>query len=299
MKKNKWYRHLLYYLLIGSRAFFMLLPYRWGFSFGGTLGRITFHILPKEKRKTLAHLRTAFGSEKSEKELAKLGEKVFEHYGKTMAELGLVDKILPRINEFAISTGYENVHEALGKGKGVIVIIAHFGNWELMGGYSGLVEKMSCNVIARRIYFEPYDRLLNELRRKMRMNVIYRDSSPKQVLSILKRNEILCMVVDQDVDTVEGVFVNFFGKPAYTPAAPVRFSMVTGAPILISYAVRDGLKHHITVTPPIELVNTGNKEEDIRTNTQKWVSLQEEFIRKNPDQWVWNHKRWKTVQSSR
>ena len=295
-KKNKWYRHLLYYLLIVSRWLFNLLPYRVGFSFGGTVGKIVFHILPKEKKKTLSHLRMAFGNEKSEKEIRGIGQRVFENYGKTLAELALIDKLIPRFDEFVTASGYENFDKGLQAGQGVVVTIAHFGNWEIMGGYTAM-KGYPCNVIARRIYFEKYDRLLVGLRQKMKMKNIYRDESPKQMLGVLRRNQMLGFVVDQDVASVDGVFVNFFGRPAFTPTAPVRFATTAGAPIVPVFIIRNGMKHHMIVESAIDLVDTGNKEEDIRTNTQKWVSVQERYIRKYPHLWVWNHKRWKTIQS--
>ena len=151
--KNKIHRHVLYHLVMAVKAFFNLLPYRVGFSFGGTVGKIVFHVLPKEKKKTLSHLRMAFGNERSEKEIRKIGQAVFEHYGQTLAEIGLIDKIIPRFDYFVRATGYENFDKALKGGKGAVVTIAHFGNWEIMGGYTSL-KGYPVNVIARRIYFE-------------------------------------------------------------------------------------------------------------------------------------------------
>ncbi len=272
----------------------MLLPYRVGFSFGGTVGKVVFNILPKEKEKTLSHLRMVFGNEKPEKEIRQIGQRVFEHYGKTLAELALIDKIIPRFDEFVTASGYENFDKGLKAGKGIVVTIAHFGNWEIMGGYTAM-KGYPCNVIARRIYFEKYDRLLVSLRQKMKMKNIYRDESPKQMLGVLRRNEMLGFVVDQDVASVDGIFVNFFGRAAFTPTAPVRFAVTTGAPIIPVFIIRSGIKHHMIVEPAIELVDTGNKEEDVTTNTQKWVSVQEKYIRQYPHLWVWNHKRWKTT----
>jgi KDO2-lipid IV(A) lauroyltransferase len=291
--KVKFYRPVLYYLLVAVRALFSLFPYRVGYSFGGTMGRLTFRLLPKEKEKTLSHLRLAFGGEKSEKELLATGQAVFENYGKTIAELCMIDKIIPRFDDFVSAQGYENFDRALSAGKGVVVTIAHFGNWELMGGYTAM-KGYPCNVVARKIYFEKYDRLLVEVRTKLQLNNIYRDESVRKMLQVLKRNGMLGFVVDQDVETVEGVFVNFFGRHAFTPTAPVRFAVATGAPIIPVFIVREDLRHRMIVEPPIELVDTGDRERDLVTNTQKWVDVQEKYIRRYPHLWVWNHKRWKT-----
>ena len=136
--KHKFYRPILYYLLVVVRGFFNLLPYRVGFSFGGTAGQITFYLLKKEREKTLGHLRMAFGGEKSETQIRKIGLAVFEHYGQTMAELALIDKILARLDEFVTAEGFENFDKALQGGRGVICTLAHFGNWEIMGGFTAI-----------------------------------------------------------------------------------------------------------------------------------------------------------------
>ncbi len=292
--KNKPTRHILYALLIGVRGIFYLLPYKVGFWIAGALGKLTFHALAKEKKKTLAHLRFAFGAEKSEEEILKIGTAVFEHYGRTLFELAMVDKIIPRFDDFVSASGYEHFDKALKAGKGVVVTIAHFGNWEIMGGYTAL-KGYPCTVIARKIYFEKYDRLLVEIRNKMNVKTIYRDEPIRKMLNVFKENRMLGFVVDQDVESVDGIFVNFFNHPAFTPMAPVRFAMVTGAPIIPVFIVREGMYHHMIVEPAIEMVSTEYKDEDIKVNTQKWVAIQEKYIRQYPHLWVWNHKRWKTV----
>ncbi len=292
--KNKPYRHVLYVLLMAVKGIFYLLPYKLGFSIAGNLGKMAFYSLKKEKEKTLSHLRFAFGSEKSEQEILKIGEAVFEHYGRTLFELAMIDKIIPRFDDFVYATGYENFDKGLKAGKGIVVTIAHFGNWEIMGGYTAL-KGYPCTVIARKIYFEKYDRLLVEIRNKMKVETIYRDESVRKMLGTLRANRMLGFVVDQDVKSVDGIFVNFFNHPAFTPIAPVRFAMVTGAVIVPVFIIREGMRHHMIVEPAIEMVSTENKEEDLKANTQKWVSVQEKYIRQYPHLWVWNHKRWKTT----
>jgi len=292
--KNKPIRHVLYALLIMARGLFWLFPYRVGFLIAGSLGKLAFHGLPKEKAKTLSHLRMAFGSEKTEQEIVKIGEAVFEHYGRTLFEWAMIDKIIPRFDDFVRASGYEHFDKALKGGKGVVVTIAHFGNWEIMGGYTAL-KGYPCTVIARKIYFEKYDRLLVALRNKMKVQTIYRDQSPRKMLQVFKENRMLGFVADQDVASVEGVFVNFFNRPAFTPVAPVRFAMVTGAPIIPVFIVREGMRHHMIVEPAVEMVSTNDKTADIQANTQKWVAVQEKYIRQYPHLWVWNHKRWKTA----
>ncbi len=291
--KKKPYRLIFYYLLIALRCFFNLFPYGTGVRVGRSLGRVIFCLLSKERNKTVDNLKLAFGEQKTEKELRGIARAVFENYGMIAAETQLVHKIKHSMDLWVDIQGREILDEALKKGHGVIGLVAHFGNWELMGGYLA-VKGYPMTAIGRKIYYEKYNQLLIEAREKVGVKTIYRDESPREMLKVLKNNSVLVFAADQDVDTVDGVFVEFFGRPAYTPVAPVRFAMASEAPIMPAFIIRQGLRHRIIIEKPIELQVTGNKEQDLMINTQKWVSLQENYIRQYPHLWVWNHKRWKT-----
>jgi KDO2-lipid IV(A) lauroyltransferase len=294
MAKKKFYRPILYYLLITARGFFMLLPFRAGFAFGGFLGKAAFYLISKERKKTITHLKIAF-PKKPEKELVRLGARTFQNYGYVAAELALIDKLIPHFKDIIQVTGSEHLKQGLAGGKGLIALAAHFGNWEMLAGalaYSGYPGV----AIARRIYYDKFDKMLLEIRAKMKLKTIYRDdSSGREVLKALRENRVLGIIADQDVETVDGVFVEFFGRPAYTPTAPVRLALKFKIPLIQVFMIRDGFRHHMIVEPPLELTDTGDPEKDIVTNTQKWATVQERYIRQYPHLWVWNHKRWKTV----
>ena len=125
-------------------------------------------------------------------------------------------------------------------------------------------------------------------------SVTYRDESPKKVLRILRNGGYIGVLADQDVASIEGVFVDFFGKPAYTPAAPVKFAMKTDAALMPMFLVRNGDKYDFFVEPPVKMRMTGDLERDVLVNTAIWTGILEKYIRKYPDHWVWMHRRWKT-----
>ena len=100
---------------------------------------------------------------------------------------------------------------------------------------------------------------------------------------------------DQDVSDVPGVYVDFFGRPAYTITGPVSLAMHTGAPVLIGVVLREGEGYRI-VHRPFELVRTGDRKEEVRVNTQRWSNVIEEWIAQHPEQWPWVHRRWKTTE---
>lgn len=292
--KFKARRYYLYYLARIGIFFVYLLPRPIGLFLAGRLGSLAYHILPRYRRQALANLKLAFGGEKGEAELKAIARKVFENLGKNAFEMvqfpklneGNIDRLVSIKNPDIARKAYE-------RGKGIIVITAHLGNWELMAatlrikGYPGVT-------VGRRIYFDKYDKYLNYLRRVHDVNVIYRDESPRKILSVLKANKIVGIVADQDVDSVDGVFVKFFGRSAYTPAGPAAIARVSGASLIPTFIVRKDGYHELVFEEPIELADTGDRDKDLIENTQRWSSVIESYIRKYPEQWVWMHRRWKT-----
>ena len=293
--KNRFRRKALYRLALLIRFLFKDLPPSWGLSFGAFWGRVVFWVVPKERRKTLEHLTLAFGGEKSPKEILKIGESVFQNLGKTATELIYFPKITEEtLDQWVSCEGLSKLDAVLREGKGGIILVSHFGNWELLArtlslkGYGGII-------IARKVYDERFDRLLNEIRQSKRLTYVYRTQSPKAMLKVLHENQFLGILGDQDVDSVEGIFVPFFGKEAYTPVAPARFSMAAGAPIIPCFMLRtENHRHRLVVEDPLIAPKGIGKEEAARWLTKAWMGVTESYIRRYPDHWVWMHRRWKT-----
>ena len=298
--KKKLYRKPLYFLLRGVAFILYPLPISVGYRVADLLGAAAFQLLGRERRKTLAHLEIAFGKEKSTEQMRQIGKRVFQNLGRNLIELIHFPKInASNIDQFVTLKGQEKLDAVLKRGKGGILLVSHLGNWELLAatlhlkGYGG-------KIVARRIRDEHYDRLLNRLRdhlwhkNEKGIEAIYRDESPRKMLEPLRENRFLGILADQDVDSVSGVFVDFFGKPAYTPTAPVQFAMAAHCPIIPCFILRENGHHTLTVEEPLEMVTTGDKQKDLLENTRRWSCLTESYIRRYPDQWVWMHRRWKT-----
>ena len=188
--------------------------------------------------------------------------------------------------------GRQNIDDALKMGKGVIILTAHFGNWELLAAGLAL-SGFDTSYIVRPIRSRQLDDMLNGIRRSAGGKPIPR-SSLKGALRCLRRNGLLGIL--SDIDTkVDGVFVDFFGRPAFTPRGPVSFALRTGAALVPTLIVRQEDDTHIIVAErALELEITGDLEEDIRVNTARYTKITESYIRKYPEQWIWIHQRWKT-----
>jgi KDO2-lipid IV(A) lauroyltransferase len=293
--KFKYRRYYLYYLGRVLAFKFYILPLCVGLWIARLLGAVAYKVLGKYRRIALANLREAFGNEKTDAEIRAIARRVFENLAMVAVEMVNFPRINPsNIDRYVRMENARVVDEAFRAGRGTIILTAHFGNWELLAmtlrvkGYPGVA-------IGRKIYFDKYDDYLNRLRKIHDVNVMDREQSPRAFLRVLRSNRILGILADQDVDSVEGVFVNFFGKPAYTPIGPVALAKASGATIVPAFIIREGLHHRMVVENPIELVDTGDKEKDMVANTQAWSDVLESFIRKYPEHWVWIHRRWKTT----
>lgn len=260
----------------------------------GKLGRWAYFILGRERERTFAHLRLALGGELSEREIRRIALRAFQNLAMTGLELLRMDG--PggqRILEMIEVKGWEHVQEARERGKGGIFVTGHMGNWELCAAYVAF-RGLPMNVVARRIYVEALDRELVSMRTRMGVRTLYRDRSMRIPLRCLKRNEFLGILPDQDVRRVGGMFVEFFGKPAYTPVGPALLALASGAPLLLARDIRQQGKHLITVDPPIYPNLDSPRDEEVRRLVCLYTHRLEQFVREHPDQWAWMHRRWRT-----
>lgn len=299
MSKKKPYRYFLYLLLLLVRDLSNRMPRFLILGIVKFVGRVTWSILPKERQKTLEQLRTAFGDSKSPAELIRIGRQVFENLGATAIDTLRIPKLKrewPKpealIKEDHV---FSKIEEARWAGKGLICLTGHIGNWELI--YFFMIQSgYDSAVVGRRIYYEPFNRVLETIRKKAGAKVFYRDESPRGVLGVLRNNQAVGILADQDIDSVEGIFVPFFGKLARTPSAPARISLASGAPILPVFMIREGMSYRFMADELIwpESVSSLSKEDAVLTITKRWSEAVESVVRRFPEQWAWMHRRWKT-----
>jgi len=295
--KFKLRRYVLYYLARCLAFAVYIIPLPLALALADILGLAAFLVARKYARITIENLESVFGGEKTAPEIRRIARQVFRNIAKNAVELVRFPKISKEnIDGLIGMEGGRILDRELSKGNGIVIVTGHIGNWEMMAitlrikGYAGVA-------VGKRIYFHKYDEYLNSLRRHHDVNIVYRDDSPRKILKVLKSNGIVGIVADQDVDSVEGVFVNFLGRKAYTPAGPAVLAKATGASLVPVVMIRDGRRHRLIVNEPIELADTGNKEADVVANTQRWSDVLESYIRRYPDQWVWMHRRWKTKEN--
>ncbi len=253
------------------------------------------YYLDLEHRKVaLQNLHIAFGREKSEGEIRSIAKRNFQNLGMTAIEFFR----LPKMNMEAFQSkvnieGLEIYKKALNNKKGILLLLSHFGNWELMGLMSKFLGS-SIAVIARPIKKNTWvDRLVRETRSETGLEVIPTEKASRKVMRVLSQNRIVGILIDQRAKRSEGVWVDFFGKKASSTPALAVLAMRTGVPVLPVFMVRNGYqKHRLVIQEPLQLVDTGNIKRDVETNTQLMNQTLESMIRQYPDQWFWVHRRW-------
>lgn len=270
------------------------LPRRAALLFFDRLGLFAFHVLRKEREKTLRHLRLAFGKNLREAEIVSLAKSCFRALGRNAAEAMRLRRLLhDGLGRCVTFVGREHLEAALAKGKGAICITGHIGCWELMAAF--IAQHFSLAVVGTALYDPRLDEILVAERKLAGYHNIPRHAgAAREMLRWLKSGGVLGILIDQDT-RVEGEFVDFFGQPAYTPVGPVIFAGRTQAPIVpLAIWMNDDYSHTVEIRPEIPLQQTGDARADRVANVERCSKAVESFIRAHPEQWVWMHERWKT-----
>jgi KDO2-lipid IV(A) lauroyltransferase len=273
-----------------------LIPRRCLYSFAKTISKIGYRIARKQRRIALESLSIAFSQEKSPQEIEQIAKDCFTFLAKAGMEIMFLmnrPALLKRQVEFV---GKDNLDDALSKGKGVILVSAHFGNFPLMLAKLSL-EGYKTAAIMRFMRDEHAEKFFIAKRNSVGIKTIYSQPRKKCVdnsLRCLRNNELLFIPLDQNFGT-GGVFVNFFGRKAATATGPVVLARRTAATILPCFILRQrDDRHKIIFEPPLNLEEGSSDEETIIINVQRLTDMIESYIRRYPQEWGWIHRRWKS-----
>jgi KDO2-lipid IV(A) lauroyltransferase len=213
-----------------------------------------------------------------------------------MAEFSFIPRLNERnLHQYVSLEGEENFHRAQEKGKGVLFLTAHFGNWEWMAAAFPLMFHHPCYVIVRPLDVQFLDGVVERLRTFTGNRTIPKQKSMGRILRLLKEGQTIGVLLDQNVAWQEGIFVNFFGELACTNVGMALLALRTGTPVLPAFNMRqeDG-RYRVVIEPEIQLIRTGDKDLDVERNTELFTGVIERYVREYPDHWFWLHQRWKT-----
>jgi Kdo2-lipid IVA lauroyltransferase/acyltransferase len=180
-------------------------------------------------------------------------------------------------------------------GKGLLVLTAHFGGFELLPAGHAL-HGFQITLVHHTQRFKAGDSLMTFVRERAGVQIIRKHSAAREILRSLRRGEIVGIPLDQNAKRSEAVWVPFFGELAATPGGFDRLSMMAGSPVLPVFIVRqpDGRSHVIEMFEEIPQQRTGDRDADAMVNTARYQKAIEEMVRRYPEQWLWTHRRYRT-----
>jgi Kdo2-lipid IVA lauroyltransferase/acyltransferase len=260
---------------------------------GLLIGRTALHLARRDCGRALANLAAAF-PEHDETWRRALARRCAAHLGTLLGEVAWLWSAPPEMvlarSEFV---GLENLTLAVTPKGGAILITGHCGNWEWLNlalGASGV----PMTVAAREVYDPRLDEIARRLRGRFGGETALRgkDAGGKLVRA-LRRGRVMGLLIDQDING-PGVFVEFFGRPAWTPSGGALLALRTGRPVVPGFAARlpDG-RMRLSFGPPIQMSPGADLDADVGRLTALLTAHIERQIREYPEQWVWLHRRWK------
>lgn len=286
---------LIYVFAKVGFMFINAIPREYALIFFRSLGWLGYYLVPSERKKTIKHLNLVFNGKYSEKQIKAMAKEIFLNLSRNMVDAFRISTFnASSIDTIVRTKGLDKIDKVLARGKGIIAITGHIGNWELLGAYLAF-KGYPLNVIGAPIYDPRLDEMVVKNRTASGAGYIARGSATKGILRALRKKEMIGILMDQDSTRNEGVFIDFLGFEAFTPVGPVALALKTGAPVLpMTIHIQENNVHFIEVFDEIELITTGDKKKDLIINTQKCSKVLEQSIMNHPTQWVWMHERWKT-----
>jgi KDO2-lipid IV(A) lauroyltransferase len=272
------------------------IPQKWLYPFAEFMGYFLSLVFFKHRKTAFKGLKSAFGDEKTSAQRRRIVRDCFASMAKSSAEL-LYCMHRPYFvrNNFRI-VNPAVLDKALAKGKGVILVSAHLGNFPMILARLSL-EGYKNSVIMRPLKEARVEDIFEAERARLDIETIYtvpRKTCVEGAIRSLRKNRILFIPLDQNFGT-GGVYVDFFGRKAATAIGPVVLARRTKAVILPCFIIRQkDDTHKIFFEHPLELEKGKTDAETILTNTQKLTDIVESYIRRYPAEWSWIHRRWKS-----
>jgi len=257
---------------------------------------IFYYFIPIRKKTAISNLMLAF-PEKDKSQIKKIVLGAYRNALLVILEFFYIPKLRTKGTDliFSISNA-EIFDECLSRGKGIIIISGHFGNWELMAhGVAGFTGHLF-NIIVKKQANEKLDRGINRIRETGGNKMVEMQNSVRETLTLLRENKIVAIVGDQSAPKDSSVKVKFFVKDVPTFEGTARFAIKTGAAVLFCLAIRNEDYSYLVDVKEIDTSKYKDyTEENIRALTQEHAAMLEEAIRKHPDHWLWFHRRFKHV----
>ena len=260
---------------------------------GERIGRLGYAPLKIRRAVVERQLKAAFPG-KSAEEIERIARAAYGHLGRTTIETAVLPSYDRKriLDLFEDVSGWSIVEERMARGKGLIVVTGHLGNWELGGAYLA-ARGLPIDAVARHMNNPLFDDYLTATRHRIGMTVVHDDQAVRRVPRSLKSGRAVAMLVDQGALGLASSWVPFFGRLAKTPRGPAVFALRLGTPIVFGVALRTPSGRYQLTFEPIETRDTGDREADVDRIVTEYTAVLEKWVRRAPEQYFWHHRRWK------
>ena len=285
---------LLYSLAVRVLSALAHLPLGLAYWLGARLGDVLYLGLAERRRITLANLALAFGPDKTAAERRRLARTTFRHLGQHLVDFSHLSQLTPcTFATMCHVEGLEHIEALLQRRMGLLILSAHFGSWELAPAVA-LRLTTPMHVIVRPLDHPALQRLAEAYRQRCGYRAIARRAALTECLKVLRRGEIVAVLMDQSGLRRESVPVEFFGTPAYASIGPALLALRTGCPVVSAFLIRVGQgRHRLVFSQEIPVRRTGIVQQDLVENTRAFTRIIESYVRRYPEHWFWLHRRWK------
>ncbi len=284
---------LEYIIFVSFGFLFKILGLKISRKFSYLLAFLFFYLIPIRKQTTLENLTRAF-PEYSRGRIKHIAFESYRSFAITLIEILYMPNLkTDEIENFIFSDNNESIIKRYKENRGVILLSAHFGNWEAMALSTGLQLKIPLAVVVKAQRNTLVSDWLNRLRTNWGNKIVPLGISIRQIYQTLKEKNIVAMVSDQR-GPEDGIRVNLFGRKASIYAGTAVLALKTRSPIFFGVSVRQpdySYKTHFEEISFEDLPDDDN--EKITELSQRHTSLLEKVVREHPEQWLWMHKRWK------
>lgn len=258
------------------------------------LGTLSFRLARRHRRITLENIVRAFGRSKTTDQIECIARNTFINLWRNIFELGWSLTLPPtRYGDYFTISGLSVYRRAAAKGKGVLLLGAHFGNWELLP-LAGYIAGMPLGIVYRPLDALFLDALIRDLRSRYGGQTIANTKGAmRRIYKSLRQGRAVGLLMDQSADWYDGVFVDFFNRGTFTNSGLALLALKSGAPVVPLFLIREARGFRAVLGPQLPLIKTGDRARDIEANTQQYNWVIEAYARMYPDQWFWVHRRWK------
>src|SRR5262245_56806449 len=294
--RSKLFDYALYVVVRAFVCVIQMLSWPAALGLARGLAWIAWRFHHRSRQVALDNLRHAF-PQLSDAQIERIVRATYDHLFTVLVEMIRLPRVLRAHNmgkyfTYARPGDFERVIDWPKRGRPLLVLTGHFGNWEVLSYITGMYGYRGC-VVARRLDNPYLERFLCRFRKNTGIDILDKNEDYPKIQALLGGGGFLGMVGDQDAGA-RGLFVNFLGRPASTFKSIALLSLEYSAPIMVMGAARIGhpLQYHLYLEDVILPEEYAKHADPVRAITQRYTDSLERMVRRHPEQYFWLHRRW-------